>query len=463
MATTSIWPVKGYLGKVVLYVENPAKTENPRFYQSDNILSNNLASLSDVIEYAENGQKTVGTDKERYITEINCIPGSARESMMETKKKFDKEDGIIAYHGYQSFAEGEVTAELAHEIGVKLAERLWGMEYEVIIATHLDKENHIHNHFVVNSISLYGKRMWSKKEIYYKMRDASDVLCREYGLSVIEKPKPGKAKHYSEWKADKEGKETWRNIIKSDIDQAIGEARSDKQFVSILESKGYELKFGKYLSVKPPGKERFFRLERNLGEKYSISNIKSRILAENASPYSLRVKKRAHISNDLRRKIKLHKVRKLSGLYCLYIHYQYLLGAIPKVRPPNNKREHFLLKEDFRKIKNINAESKLLRDYKIKTLEQLYSYKDHLENRINELSEVRRELRNVLKSPTENLDISKVKMEIKLFSKEIKKFRDRLRLCEQIEKRSLEIKGKIKIINQAQDTGKEKKNERYER
>ena len=197
MATTSIWPVKGYLGKVVVYIKNPLKTENPEYFEKTDINEYERQSLSDVIEYAANNEKTA---MRQFVTGVGCSPETAREEMMMVKRIYEKEGGRVGFHGYQSFAKGEVTPELAHEIGVKLAEELWGDYFLVVVATHLDHESHIHTHFVLNSVSFRdGHRFDNSKADYRKMREASGRLCREYGLSIIEKPVPGKSKHYSEW------------------------------------------------------------------------------------------------------------------------------------------------------------------------------------------------------------------------------------------------------------------------
>ena len=143
MATTSIWAVKGWLGKVVLYIENPDKTDNPKFYRQEELTDVQTQSLSDVIDYAVRAEKTTVTPDDesamvvrQFISGINCLPSTARDEMLAVKKRFGKEDGVIAYHGYQSFAPGEATPELAHEIGVKLAQRLWDERYQVLVATH---------------------------------------------------------------------------------------------------------------------------------------------------------------------------------------------------------------------------------------------------------------------------------------------------------------------------------------
>ena len=189
--------------------------------------------------------------------------------------------GVIAYHGYQSFAPGECTPELAHEIGVKLARQLWGDRYQVLVATHLDRENHLHSHFVINTVSFVdGKKFYRSGRDYRAMREASDALCREYGLSVLENPQPGKTKHYAEYQAEQNGKPTWRSLIKRDVDAALRQSMTERQFFHALQRMGYEVKVGADFSVRPQGKERFFRLGRNLGENYTPAGIRSRLLEQ---------------------------------------------------------------------------------------------------------------------------------------------------------------------------------------
>lgn len=231
MAVTSIWSIKGWIGKVINYAENPEKTKN---------------QIDDVIAYAVNEEKTrqsqmniteselVGEGEalmEQYVSGINCSPTTVREEMIAVKKRFGKEGGIVAFHGYQSFAPGECNPAMAHELGKKLAEELWGSRYQVVVATHLDKANHLHNHFVVNSVSfLDGKRYHRTNQDYRDMRSISDRLCREYQLSVVKKPEQGMGKHYAQWQAEQKGKPTYHSMVKADVDDAIRKARTEKQF-----------------------------------------------------------------------------------------------------------------------------------------------------------------------------------------------------------------------------------------
>jgi len=265
VAATSIWSVKGWLGKVVLYVENPDKTTAPEI---SGMGEEGKQSLSDVIAYAVNVEKTrknkggnpdktemeiadeSGQAMTQYVTGVNCTPMTARDEMMAVKKRYGKDGGIMAFHGYQSFAPGECTPQMAHEIGVRLAEELWGSRFQVLVATHLDKAHQLHNHFVVNSVSFAdGKRYHRSNQDYRDMRAVSDRLCREYRLSVIENPRPGKGKQYGEWRAEQEGKPTYRSIVKADIDEAVEKARTEKQFFHYLKEKGYFIKIGKDITV----------------------------------------------------------------------------------------------------------------------------------------------------------------------------------------------------------------------
>ena len=180
MAVTSIWRVHGRIGKVLDYVENTEKTT---------AVSSSDGDLSDVIDYAIQQRKTSQTQVrdgekvvQRFVSGINCHPNTAKMEMQKIKKFYGKEDGVIAYHGYQSFAPGEATPEIAHEIGIKLAQQLWGDRYQVLVATHLDRANHLHSHFVINTVSFGdGIEYRRTKEDYQEMRRVSDALCREYG------------------------------------------------------------------------------------------------------------------------------------------------------------------------------------------------------------------------------------------------------------------------------------------
>lgn len=455
MAITSIWSVKGWLGKVIVYTENPDKTENPAYYEKQGMTVAQTQGLSDVIDYASQTRKTQLTDENaeilrHYVTGINCQPETARDEMIAAKKKFGKEDGVVAYHGIQSFspedlqvAGGKLTPDMAHEIGVKLAKRLWGDQYQVIVTTHLDKANHLHSHFVVNTVSwVNGIRYHRTEQDYYNMQIESDKLCREYGLSVIEEPKRGKSKQYGEWKAERDGKLTYRGMVKAELDQAILQSMTERQLWDNLYKKGYHIKFGKDITLRPPGKDRGLKLYRNFGEDYSIESIRNRILA-NTRPQRIilpaeKPPKRIYLIG------KLNTAHKITGLRALYFSYLYKMGVLPKKREKNPTSVYFLFREDIRFIQNISKETRLLVKHKIDTAEQLTAYKEGLTHEIIALSGHRKHLRYQARSVRDGEKLSAIKANIAALSAKIGELRKEVRLCEDIEKRSVDMKEKIR-------------------
>ena len=466
MATTSIWRVKGWLGKVVIYAENPEKTATPKFYADRELTEQDGQQLSDVIRYAVNSEKTQETGSEddaplhRFVSGINCSPATARDEMLAVKKRFGKENGTVAYHGYQSFAPGEATPELAHEIGVKLATRLWGDRYQVIVATHLDKENHLHNHFVVNTVSFAdGIKYHRTRKDYHEMQAFSDELCRKYGLSVIEHPQQGRGKQYGEWRAEQEQRPTWRGLIHTDIDEAIRQSMTERQFFDALRKKGYAVKVGKDISVRPPGKERFVRLMRNFGEDYSLNSIRRRILSQ-SRPEREKPKQTPEV---LRVRLigSLKTARKLTGFRALYVHYCYLLGIFPKNCPQQSrKRLHFLLREDLLKLDAITAETRLIVGHRIDTAEQLFRYRDEVNGKIEVMTAGRKQLYKLQRTAAVKSDLEKaaeVKAQIDALSKELAALRKEAVLCNSIAERSGVIQEKIKTVREDEQPERKEK------
>ena len=424
MAVTSIWRVNGWLGKVVVYVENPDKTTNPEFYENEDMMERDCQGLDDVIFYAVNSRKT----------------------------ELHKEDGTIAYHGYQSFAPGEATPEIAHQIGVELAQRLWGDRYQVVVATHLDKANHLHNHFVLNTVSFVdGIKYHRTAKDYHDLQAASDALCREYGLSVIENPQPGKGKHYGEWRAEQEQRPTWRGIVRSDVDAVIRQSMTERQFFENLHRKGYEVKVGKDISVRPPGKERFVRLARNFGEAYTLEGIRRRILEQSRAvrPLPEPAPKPQHyrVSGNWQSR------KKVTGFRALYFHYCYLLGVFPRQKPQDRKRLHFLLREDLIKLDAITQEARLLAEHRIDTAQQLSSYQSELESRIADVTSQRKQLYRKLRTVAVKSDeaaSAEVSTAIATLSKELSQLRREVKLCSDIAVRSGILPERIQEIQKSQ-------------
>lgn len=275
MATTGLWPVKSSLKNVLDYAKNPDKTVDRKYLDDD---------LADVIDYAADDGKT---DKKMYVTGINCIAPLAYNTMMATKRAYGKEGGNVAYHGFQSFVSGEVTAEEAHRIGLETARRMWGGEYEVLVTTHLNTDN-IHNHMVVNAVSFKtGKKFANKISDHRRLREISDEVCREHGKSVLENTNFSKSDKKEYW-LHKAGKLTRRDILRRDIDYAISMTSNMKSFESVMNAMGYRWSRGaeyKSPSIIGAGWKRAVRLD-SLGEKYSYEKIVERLREDGSKPYA---------------------------------------------------------------------------------------------------------------------------------------------------------------------------------
>ena len=448
MAVTSLWRIKGRVGKVVDYAVNPAKTENSVLGEDD---------ISAVIGYAMQQEKTAIDSNEdeqilrQFVSGINCCPGTAVSEMMAVKRRFGKEGGTTAYHGYQSFAPGEATPEIAHEIAVKLAERLWGEKYQVVVATHLDRANHLHSHFVLNTVSFIdGKKFHRTAQDYRDMQIASDELCREYGLSVI-KQTEGKSKSYAEWQAEKEDLPTLRGSIRADIDRAIAASTTGRDFIRVMAEMGYDFKTRakdgqplKYPALKPPGAKGYFRFHK-LGTGYNLDEIKKRILrniqkqipfpeAEHSPP------RRYHLRGKPR--------KTLTGLQALYFRYCYELHIIPK-RSTSVKKVSFQLREDIAKLGRLDREALFLAREGITTMEQLSSRKGAAESKIETLILQRQELRKELWRFTRKGDqqaTGEVRGQIEESSHRLKRLRREVALCDSIILRSDNVKENLEKL-----------------
>jgi len=431
MATTKIWPVKRQLGYVLRYAANEEKTE----------LSRHADLLGSALRYVSREEKT---DMDRFVTGINCTPDTAQEVMTATKQQFGKTDGTMAFHAYQSFAPGEVTPEKAHQIGVQLANELWGERFEVLVATHLDKASHIHNHFVINSVSFVnGKRFHSDAKFLRRMRAVSDHLCQLNRLSVVQNPSPGRTRHHAEHMAEQSGKYTWRSIIKADIDKAIADSVTDSQFFYNLRQLGYDYKVGQDISVRAPGKERYFRLARNLGDDYSMEGIRRRMFRNRpkwqdpAEPW--------HVSSHRHYRMRGSLPKKQPHLRRLYFYYCYRLGVFKK-HPQSPQKLHFLLREELRYLDRYNRELRFLHDNHILTDVQLQALQEQKEQELEPLVSRRRKLKYKLKKATEPEGTARIQAEMDTLSQRMATLRTDIRMCKNIIERSREMAVKLEKI-----------------
>lgn len=252
MAITTIHPITSTVGASIAYITNAHKTEELLYVDS-------FAC----------GIKTAAFD-------FDCA--------LKMTGRAGSDKGHLAYHLIQSFAPGEVTPEVAHQVGIELANKVLEGKYSYVVATHLDKK-HIHNHIIFCAAdNMEHKKYNDCKQSYYHIRELNDELCKEHNLSVIREQK-GKGKKYNEWMADQTAEGSWKTQIRRAINDTIKRSRTYEEFIENMRSLGYEIRGeqfddsgGKYIQFKPPGKERFVRgYEKSLGADYSRERIDERI------------------------------------------------------------------------------------------------------------------------------------------------------------------------------------------
>ena len=247
MAVTKIKAIRGTLSKALAYISNPDKTE-------DKLLIS-----------------TYGCASETAAQEFEWTRRIAEQKGMKPVR-------IIARHVIQSFDVGEVTPELAHEIGKQFADEILGGKYEYVLTTHTDK-NHVHNHLIFNAVDFVDHHAYkSYKKIYYDMREVSDRLCKENGLSVIP-PSQNKGMGYKEYTEAKRGT-SWKQKLKQTIDRFVIVAKDYDEFLKLMQEAGYEIKTGKYISFRAEGQERFTR-SKTIGGNYTEERIRERIQGRN--------------------------------------------------------------------------------------------------------------------------------------------------------------------------------------
>ena len=406
MAYTSVIPVRR-LDRAVKYVMNKEKTT--------------AVSLQDALDYAANRDKT---EQSCFESSYACTLETAFADMRQTKERWHKSGGVQGYHLVQSFAAGEVSPELAHQIAKELADRVLGGRYEYVIGTHLNT-GHIHSHIVWNSVSCVdGKKYRSNYKSYVtEIRAVSDELCRKYKLSVIDTENSHHvAKPYAEWLAEKNGQPTWRTAIRQDVDEAIQQSLTWRQFLTVLDRKGYEVRMGrKYPILRPPGKERFVRFK-TLGKRYTPEAIQTRILYPRSyRPYVENPPTIQH--GRLHSGKKPH--RKLTGLRALYYRYLYELGALP--RKPS--RSSYAVRQDAYKLDQRIRQMEFLSKHNIDTLEQLETHRQALQTEIRQLLTKRKQLPKTddVQSQHESVNTA------------LKQLRQEERLCRKIAEHSLEV------------------------
>lgn len=444
MAVTKIWNIRGRADSPLDYVVNADKTQR-EFSEAD------MQALQDLIAYATNEDKT---EEFYYTSGINCSVECARDQFDTTKLRFGKFGGNVAYHAYQSFREGEVTPDEAHRIGVEMARELWGDRFQMVVATHVNTRC-VHNHIVINSVSFVdGMKFHDCRDTYKQLRDASDRICLEHGLSVVNKPHGKRVSTYV-YKMEHAGMPTRYNVARQAIDESVALSLNIEEFKAELRRRGYSYRFDpqrKYWTITPPGWKKAIRIHQ-LGEDYTRESIERRIYENDPSVRTERIRQAYRRPNHYNLRRRIDHIMGRSGLEKLYLRYCYELGYLPKYRQ-NPTRLHIVLKEDLLKCDQYSEQAKLLSKYRVNTDEDLSQLMDGMEERIVSLSADRDELKRVTRRVLPETEVEQARSDMKDRTAEIRELRHELKVCRDIRERSCHVRENLEIVDR--DRAKER-------
>lgn len=353
-----------------------------------------------------------------------------------------KEEGVQGFHLVQSFAAGEVTPELAHQIGLEFTDRLLAGKFQAVVSTHLNTKC-IHNHIVWNSVSMKNGRKYRSNERTYvtQVRQISDELCKKHGLSVIHTEKSERvARPYVQWLAEQNGAPTWKTPIQQDLNVAVAASLTWKQFLRMLEKQGYAFRFDrKYPALILPGNGRTVRFK-TLGKQYTPEALQRRILYP--KPTSRAGKEQPPASRFL---LLLGETqpRRLSGLRALYFSYLYKMGALPKKpRYPSHA-----VREDIRRL-----------DKRIEQAE--FIFKNHIEDR-GQLAAIRQkaedEIAVLIKQRQKLYRYEPGSPQIGVLTERLKKLRHTAKLCRNIEIHSIEMEKRLQAAQMEEQRRREQR------
>lgn len=361
------------------------------------------------------------------------MPDTSYQEMINVKKQFFKTDGIQCFHAVQSFVKGEITPEQAHEIGIKLAEELWGDKFQVVVTTHLNTDN-LHNHFVLNSVSfLDGKRFCNTKKDYAIIRKTSDKLCEEYGLNVL-----SQEEKYNKYATSS----LYKKLMKDSIDYAIENAKDYNEFIKILQDLDYIITDkNNILSIRHDPYKRNTRIERQFGNKYSKENIYKRILeTQPLYPYSSNPMVLITRTYENYSRQKKHYQNKGSIGYLIY-QYEKLFGISTKsaLKSKITKMTPELIAE-IKKMDEYSNQARFLARYNINTNQDLLNFEKFAYERVNPLKSKRENLWKKHKRAKSDEEKQIIENEIVEVSKQITPITEEIKHCNNIKQRMEEIK-----------------------
>lgn len=424
MATTSLWPIKKTINNTIEYVENKDKTQIP------------ISDLSNTIDYASNKNKT---EEQFYVTGINCDSNSVYQDMMLVKKAYNKIDNIQGFHGYQSFKEGEVNPDIAHKIGIQLANEMWGDEFQVVVTTHLNT-NHVHNHFVVNSVSMKDghKYNYSNHEMA-RLRQTNDFICKEYGLSSLEEKVTRKNFDFSKYM----NHDNYSVRTQRDIDIAIKNSFNYQDFINTMKKMNYEVieRYGK-LSVRHINMKRNIRIERQFGEDYTIDNIYRRITEE--VPDKLTTEE---LTTYNYHKNKHYKNKHSLGAMFLYFIFRIKIYE----KSPRNYPISEEMKKEINKMELYNLELRFMDENRIDSFEELHCYKVICKEALDDLIYARKRTYEEKSKSKDNHIKDECDMKIDFYNESIKDFQTKIKTCNTIEQNNKKIIKWLEQIDRTKD------------
>lgn len=400
-------------------------------------LYNRTTNLNGLIEYVMNGDKT---DEMKYVSSVNCLPETAYEEMIATKNRFNKgKEKIIGYHLIQSFAEGEVTPEVAHELGLEYVNEVFGKDFEVVVATHLNTDN-VHNHIVINSVSLKtGKKFYD----YYSSRDymriVSDCICQYYGLSVLEDKiwrHKGAYKRFAK-------ENPYMQMVKSDVDRCLEESYYEGDFAKRMKELGYDYSndYEQGLVIIDNTRNRKVYLQKFFGDNYSHDKVIDRILDYENKNIAQYVKKYKMSKEEYIKILEIKRKSEIRKLPLLYILFCLLLKIEPLPAKIDFKNERVPLTKEMRiELKYMNELSKqavLLNKNKIGSLNDLNAFRTKLEDEVRTLKGTRESLQRKKRKSTNQEDINKFDEELKTLAPKIKQLNTDIQNCYKVEKRTI--------------------------
>lgn len=436
MATTGIWKICSSLSQVIKYTINEEKTD-----------INNYRGLDKSLEYIKDDFKT---EKKLFVDGINCNSNNALNEMVAVKKRYMKTDGILGWHAYHSYKSGEITPELAHEVGMKVATEMWGDRFQVVVSTHVNGKC-IHNHFVINSVSFVdGKKYYGNRTTYAELRRISNAICSEYGLSTLEEKKTKSGINYLNYQNKSLVYTNYYKIAKEDLDIAISKASTYQEFINILKKMGYETttRAGK-LSIKGKMYKRNIRIERYFGNDYSIENIQKQIKGIYVSTTRTYYRNKKPIDSSLKILLK----PKYNTFYGMYVRYCKLLGNYPDYVKKNNKITN--LRKDVDKLEQLSKQAIFLVDNKIETEEQFYNLLKTKENELDTLKNEREDLWKKHKYAP-SIEKEKIKKQISKLSDDIIAISKDIKMCEDIRVRKNKVMENINILDEKEMVNNER-------